>query len=111
MKVCLPFGSGIYTVTLAKTTYVSNGRLAVFMFLDGEGLFGNLTKNIEDAPILSDRQACIDTNNLGESIEQWLIDNKIAVSTGLIARSGFCAYPVMEFLPNVLDAMPGMEDY
>ena len=39
----------------------------------------------------------IDTNNLGNNIIQWLIDNNLAMQTGRFGKSGFCVYPEVKF--------------
>ena len=101
-----------YHIVMQKGTYHSNGTLAIEMIeVSPKGrrirdYFGMLTVNIADSDVMAnDKRAFIDTNNNGEEIAQWLIDNKIAYPTGFIGFSGFCTYPLFEFDKSVLDEM------
>lgn len=101
-----------YPVCLAKCNYVNNGKLAILMFVTTpkgkiKEEFGNLTVNIDDSNIFAndvDTQF-IDTNNLGNEIIHWLVENNIAKPTGMIGFSGFCSYPLFKFNKEVLDEM------
>ena len=101
-----------YHIVMQKGTYRSNGTLAIEMLeVSPKGkrvrdYFGMLTVNIADSDVVaSDKYAFIDTNNNGEEIAQWLIDNKIAKNTGIKGYSGFCSYPLFKFEESVLDEM------
>lgn len=100
-----------YHIVMQKGTYHSNGTLAIEMLSTTpkgkfKDYFGTLTVNIADSDMVaSDKYAFIDTNNNGEEIAQWLIDNKIAYPTGIIGYSGFCSYPLFKFDESVLDEM------
>ena len=101
-----------YHIALFKGTYQSNNTLAIEMIeVSPKGkrirdYFGMLTVNIADSDVAaSDKYAFIDTNNNGGEIAQWLIDNKIALPTGIMGYSGFCSYPLFKFDESVLDEM------
>lgn len=52
------------------------------------------TVNIEPLPYL---QACIDTNNNGPQMIDFLVSNGFGEPTGHIIPSGFCFFPVFQF--------------
>ena len=82
-------------VTLSAEKYSANNTLAVVMYykeMDEEDV---ITVNIPGGP-QSDTLAFVDTNNIPD-IARWLTENRIAWETGIIGRSGYCAYPLMEF--------------
>ena len=97
-------------IKLGKTSYLNNGTLAVVMLevLDNgeEEEYDVLTVNINDSSLLaSDTDAFIDTNNMGQDIVQWLVENKIAKKTPFVGFSGYCSYPLMSFTKQALDSM------
>lgn len=97
------FGKSI-PVTFRKSTYVDFNNLYVGLISWEEGYpetWGDLTVNL-GVPIESDC-AFIDTNNCGDGIIDWLIENNIAIPTGDAARSGFCIYPKVRFNKEFLD--------
>lgn len=90
------------TIALKIAAYME-GNLAIQMMNleDGEWEpWNTLTVNLGGR---RDKNcAFIDTNNNGEEILAWIIRNGLAVPTGRIRRSGFCAYPEYRFREAVL---------
>lgn len=112
----LKFYGKTYNVALGKAHYVNNGKVAVLMYTcTPKGKikedFGDLTVNIADSDIMANEkdEQFIDTNNLGHDIVKWLVDNKIAIETGIYGFSGFCMYPLMTFSKEALDGMVDLE--
>lgn len=67
--------------------------------------YGDITVNITK---LQPFMACIDTNNNGDKIVEFLVNNDIAVPTGRSLPSGFCMYPVFRLNKEKLaQADPG----
>lgn len=58
--------------------------------------FGIVTVNLPESAFMPDNVQFVDTNNL-PGIDRWLVENKIAEPTGIIARSGYCAYQAFKF--------------
>ena len=58
--------------------------------------YGVLTVNLDEFPT-NGNKAFVDTNNLGDDIIDWIIENNLGELTGRIGFSGFCAYPEVEF--------------
>lgn len=94
-----------YEVKIIKSNYLQDHNLYIgLVYRDYMPDFCNtaeywapycdITVNITKLP---DNQACIDVNNLGDYICDWLIENKLAKPTNKVARSGFCTYPIFEF--------------
>ena len=110
----LSFYGETYNVVLRKGSYHSNKTLAVEIVEkhdDGtEEDFGTLTVNISASDVLANNtnKAFIDTNNLGEKILTWLVDNGIAKSDGYSAPSGYCYYPLVTFNDDVMKNMRGI---
>ena len=83
---------------IKKGKYVNNDRISLRAFETETGYpYATLTVNLPDVP-LNENQACIDVNNLGESIVKDLIENKIIEPTNYVATSGFCSYPIVNIL-------------
>ena len=103
-----------FTIILAIGNYASNGTLAVEMIcVDSKGVeepFASLTVNIADSDKYANNKdlAFVDTNNLGMSIMQWLIDNDIAEETDIVGFSGYCMYSLMKFKNEALVSMRSM---
>ena len=57
------------------------------------------TVNIEPLPYL---QACIDTNNNGPQMIDFLVANGFGEPTGRMIPSGFCRFPVFQFSESKL---------
>lgn len=86
-----------YKVRMEKSSYQSNGTLAVALIMDTEEPFGMITVNIAPSDIFADEKAAfIDTNNCPWA-KEFLIENKIAFECGVSAGSGYCTYPLFEF--------------
>ena len=87
-------------IYLQKTSYSSNGRLAITAVCAGYGEpFTKVTVNV-DAPLSGDESthAFVDTNNNADwGVEKVLQENGFAKPTGKYARNGFCEYPEYEF--------------
>lgn len=78
--------------------YITNGNLAVSMLEIHEDYYepwSILTVNLgcKCAP----NCAFIDTNNNGDDIVEWLIENELGKPTGRYDYSGWCEYPEFEF--------------
>ena len=85
--------------------YTSNGNLAVSMIVEMEEDYyepwSTLTVNLtrKCAP----NCAFIDTNNNGDDIIEWLINNNLGKPTGRMEISGFCFYPEFQFNMDILN--------
>ena len=78
--------------------------------LGGMDFFGDVTVNITK---MQPFMACIDVNNNGEKIVDFLVENGFGEPAGRALPSGFCMYPVFRFNPEKLrEADPrGFEQY
>lgn len=88
-----------YKIWLEKNTYKWGGRnnLAIQAFLEGGEPFAMITTNLPEEQLTNpDTCAYIDVNNL-KGIEDFLIENAIAVPTNNIGFSGYCIYPEYKF--------------
>ena len=84
-------------VTLDIQTYQNNGRIFIGLISNEDGCpepFGDVTVNI-DAPA-PNYCGYLDTNNLS-NVEQFITDNGLGEFTGIMGRSGYCAYPLYLF--------------
>ncbi len=91
---------GMHTITLEVEKYADNGRLAIQMWCEDDGFlepWSSLTVNIPDRELTDENCAFIDTNNNGEEICHWLIENKLAEHTNRRVTSGFWSYPEFRF--------------
>ncbi len=79
-------------VTLEKTEYRNNGTLALLLNDEEGELFEVATVNLCH-PLQSDSMAFLDENNL-PGIGKWIEKNKLGMSMGYLAVSGFCRYPL-----------------
>lgn len=106
---------GTYKIALRKGTYNSNETLAVEMVLvNSKGKMAEpwnmLTVNINGSDIYAnDIHAFIDTNNNGNEIVDWLVENDIAERTNISGNSGWCVYPLVKFKQQALAEMPEIE--
>lgn len=112
----LEFYGTKYNVVLGRANYVSNGTLAVLMFISTpkgkiKEDFGDLTQNIGDSDIYANdkNMQFIDTNNLPSDIVNWLVNSGIAEETGINGFSGYCTYPLVKFTQQALDGMVVLE--
>ncbi len=99
-----------YDIILRRGSYSTNKTLAIAMIcVDKSGFeepYATLTVNIDDSDVLANKtRAFVDTNNLGEKILTWIVDNKLGKHTGYRGCSGFCSYPLVEFDENVIKNM------
>ena len=85
-----------YQLTLVRTSYNSNDKLAVQAYTDTFEPFAVITVNIFDSYFCDDDCAFIDVNNC-PGITDFLVRNKIAKPTGRIGLSGRCSYPEYKF--------------
>jgi len=93
-----------YNVRLRRAQYASNQTIAVHIESEsGDGdlwePYATLTVNVPPASdkFAGTRKAFVDTNNLGLELLGWLEGNGIAKATGIAVKSGYCAYPQVEF--------------
>ena len=82
-------------VTLSAEKYFANNTLAVVMHYKDMDAIDIVTVNIPGGP-QDDKLAFVDINNMPD-IVKWLTENGIAWETGIVGKSGYCAYPLMEF--------------
>lgn len=84
-----------WDLTLVRSHYNYGGGLAVMANIPEGECFAVLTVNISDR-VLSNMSAFVDTNNCPWA-EKFLIENNIAIPTGITETSGFCIYPLYIF--------------
>ena len=87
-----------HPMTFELARYANNGNLYVGLITHHEGYpepWNNLTVNLD--VICAKNCAFIDTNNNGNEIIAWLIDNELGSLTGDLVPSGWCVYPEFEF--------------
>lgn len=87
-----------HPMTFELASYAENGNLYVGLITHEEGYpepWQNLTVNLSRR--CEDNRAFIDTNNNGNAIVNWLLENNLGHLTGRMANSGFCTYPEFEF--------------
>jgi len=84
-----------WDLTLVRSHYNYGRGLAVIANTPEGECFAVLTVNISDR-VLSSMSAFVDTNNCPWA-EKFLIENNIAVPTGITETSGFCTYPLYLF--------------
>lgn len=82
-----------YEVTAHKAKYY-NGNLAITLTCDNGEPYGNLTTNLDNK--LPENMAYVDTNNMPDA-ERFIKENDLGEDTGLIAKSGYCTYPLYKF--------------
>jgi hypothetical protein len=88
-----------YEIAFEVTTYRYGGSLAIQMSYKEESYwlpYTTLTVNLEDFPTENDK-AFVDTNNLGDEIVDWIVQNDLGELTGRIGFSGYCVYPEVQF--------------
>ena len=87
-----------HKITLNLGSYAENGNLYIGLVSWDEGFpepWSDLTVNLS-VPC-KPNCAFIDTNNNGEQIIDWLIENGLGMETGKGRISGWRAYPQFEF--------------
>lgn len=98
-----------YQVSLKKSTYLNNKNLYVGLDVwedDYPEPWSDLTVNLDE--ICEPDCAFIDTNNNGDAIIKWIIENGIGELTGRMGFSGFCVYPEVRFKKEILDEIPNI---
>ena len=90
-------------VTLIVSTYASYNNLYVGLISEGEP-YADIAVNLE--PLTDPYTAFVDTNNL-PNIDKFLTDNHIAEYLGPIQTSGYCAYPLYRFNPEIINKLMG----
>lgn len=93
-------------VTLIVSTYASYNNLYVGLIGEGEP-YADIAVNLE--PLTDPYTAFVDTNNL-PNIDKFLTDNHIAEFLGPIQTSGYCAYPLYRFNPEIINKLMGREN-
>lgn len=87
-----------WNITFEISSYAFGGGLAILMNCKDEP-YATLTVNLEEFPT-EDNKAFVDTNNLGNEIVDWIIENDLGELTGRIGTSGYCVYPEVAFNIN-----------
>lgn len=99
LKITNPYSHIEYEVKIIVSNYVKTGNLYVgLMNKAPEGYWEryiDLTVNLKEP--LPENFSYIDTNNAGEDILNWLMENNLGVITGEYGYSGYCSYPKFEF--------------
>ena len=98
MKVNTSFGT--YDVSLERSKYTYNDNLAIQLWCDDEGYpepFAMLTVNLPNYGKLPENQAFVDTNNCSWA-ESFIKENRLGKPVGKIGISGWCEYPLYEFI-------------
>lgn len=93
-------------VTLIVSTYAIYNNLYVGLISEGEP-YADIAVNLE--PLTDPYTAFVDTNNL-PNIDKFLTDNHIAEYLGIIQTSGYCAYPLYRFNPEIINKLMGREN-
>ena len=94
-----------HTILLDVEKY-TNDRLAIEMLEKVEGDFieswSMLTVNVPTEELSDENCAFINTNNNGNDIVFWLMENGLGSPTARWAHSGFCDYPEFRFNMEML---------
>lgn len=93
-------------VTLIVFTYAIYNNLYVGLISEGEP-YADIAVNLE--PLTDPYTAFVDTNNL-PNIDKFLTDNHIAEYLGIIQTSGYCAYPLYRFNPEIINKLMSREN-
>lgn len=103
MRIMLNKDGKEHPMSFRVDSYSENGNLYVGLITHENGYpapQSNLTVNLSVK--CEENCAFIDTNNNGNEIINWLLDNGLGMLTGRAMRSGFCVYPEFVFFPNEL---------
>ena len=104
-KLTLNAWGADHTIVLDTAEY-TNGRLAVEMLEVVDSWvepWSMLTVNVPDTELSDKNCAFIDTNNNGNDIVFWLMENGLGSPTARWAYSGFCSYPEFRFNMELLE--------
>ena len=97
-KLILNKYGNVYPITFEIGKYVTNKNLAIQMITEteyGYEPWSTLTVNLTTK--CAENCAFIDTNNNGDEIIDWLINNQLGHLTGKMEVSGWCIYPEFAF--------------
>lgn len=86
--------------------YYPNGSFGIALNSWSEGYpepWSKLTVNLDEK--LPPYCAYVDTNNNGEDIVDWIIENNLGELTGDYGYSGFCKYPLIKFNSKIIDEL------
>lgn len=91
-----------HLIYLKEGRYLEDNSLAVQMIeiTDGESEpYATLTVRLDQTDLLPPNCAFLNTNGFSDDTDilQWVQDNNIATPIGIMATSGFCTYPAVEF--------------
>lgn len=87
-----------YQISFHLANYATTGNLYVGMIVhydEETDDWSDLTVNLDEK--LKPNHSYIDTNNNGNEIMNWLINNNLGRYTYGMGFSGFCVYPEFEF--------------
>ena len=87
-----------------KTSYASNGNLAVVLIDEDGELFDTITVNLDNV-FQSENKAFIDTNNC-QYAEKFIEKYHLGEYDGINQGSGFCYYPLYVFNTDKLEELP-----
>lgn len=112
MRLALPYRGRVLEVLAEICTY-ENRNMAIRLYTKGQWGFepwSNLTVNVGAC---ARNCACIDVNNNGQGILDWISANELASPTGRVVRSGYVEYPEYRFDAAALRVLDreGYEDY
>ena len=95
-----------YNIHFERTKYIyGNNALALVMVCDDGSPYAVMTVNLEGYQIDNEYHSFVDTNNLGEELVDWIIENKIGFDTGIRHQSGYCIYPLIEFNKEFVNSL------
>lgn len=83
-----------YTIRLIISVYGYNNRTAILAETTEGEPFATFTVNLDDGRILDNDLVYLDTNNV-PGVEEFFIENGLAVKTDRVQRSGYCTYPMV----------------
>ena len=93
-----------FRVFFIKGHYTDNDNLYIGLVTEDKDLLADVTVNIEQ--MCDPLWACIDTNNLGQEILDWLEKNGAGHRLeGRAIRSGYCSYPMFQFSQKFVDSI------
>ena len=94
-----------YPIMFVAEQYEGGNGLCIRMITDADGFiepYANLTVSPSNNPT-NENCAFVNTNNLGNDIIFWLMDNELGQLTGWWGYSGYCSYPEFEFNMNEVE--------
>ena len=103
-----PVYCGTTVCTLEKGAYSNNGHIALSLWCD-EGPYATLTVNLSETKRYPKNYGFVDTNNFPRG-EDLIREIGIGKYTGIMARCGWCMYPLYEFFMDKVDEYCGKEE-